>query len=141
MYNLDGIFYQMQRLSMVYITVMLIFLISSRFWVKEKRKAKELVLGIVCMFLAIGTITYYLYVIRNPKISIHEGFFIEEHRENRSVTRWEYVFTNDKGLKPVFYLDISSKKNIYPDDFETKNKYRIYFEERTDIIVKVELLE
>lgn len=120
---------------------MLIFLISSRFWVKEKRKAKELVLGIVCMFLAIGTITYYLYVIRNPKISIHEGFFIEEHRENRSVTRWEYVFTNDKGLKPVFYLDISSKKNIYPDDFETKNKYRIYFEERTDIIVKVELLE
>ena len=141
MYNLDGIIYEMFRLSRIYIIVMIIFLISSKFWNKKKRKIKELVMSLVCILLTIGTIMYYSYVIRNPNIAVHEGFFIEEYRERNSVTRWEYVFSNDRGLKPVFSLDVSSKKNIYPREFDTKNKYKIYFEERTNIIVKVELLE
>ena len=141
MYNLEGIFYEMLRLSGIYIIVMIIFLISSEFWHKKKRKTKYLVMSLVCILLTIGTIMYYSYVIKNPNIAIHEGFFIEERRERNSVTRWEYVFSNDGGLKPIFSLDIASKKNIYPEDFGTKNKYRIYFEQRTNIIVKVELLK
>ena len=141
MYNLEGIFYEMLRLSGIYIIVMIIFLISSEFWHKKKRKTKYLVMSLVCILLTIGTIMYYSYVIKNPNIAIHEGFFIEERRERNSVTRWEYVFSNDGGLKPIFSLDIASKKNIYPEDFGTKNKYRIYFEQRTNIIVKVDLLK
>lgn len=131
----------MLRLSGIYIIVMIIFLISSEFWHKKKRKTKYLVMSLVCILLTIGTIMYYSYVIKYPNIAIHEGFFIEERRERNSVTRWEYVFSNDGGLKPIFSLDIASKKNIYPEDFGTKNKYRIYFEQRTNIIVKVELLK
>ena len=39
------------------------------------------------------------------------------------------------------FKSIFSKKKIYPADFEEGVEYRIYYEEKTDIIVKVEKLE
>lgn len=57
------------------------------------------------------------------------------------MTEMEYCFTNGTELKPVFCLDIFSKKQIYPDDFVEGKKYRIYYTEMGNVIVKVEELE
>ena len=53
----------------------------------------------------------------------------------------DYCFSNEKGLKPVFNLDIWTKKEIYPKDFNKKQKYRIFYEEETDTIVRIEKME
>lgn len=50
-------------------------------------------------------------------------------------------FTNDGKPKLGVKLDVKSKKEIYPNDFEKDVKYRIYYEERTDIILRVEKME
>ena len=79
-------------------------------------------------------------VISELKVSVHEGEFVEEHRENPYLFRTEYSFSNEGGVKPLFHLDIFSKKKIYSNDFEEDMRYRIYYEEKTDVIVKVEKL-
>ena len=141
MYNLSGLYYQMKTDTLVFGVVGLLFLVCSRFWILEKRNVKELLIGVICCFLCICSLGYHLYFINDLKVSIHEGIFIEEHRENPYVFRMEYCFLNEGGLKPLFYLDIFSKKDIYPTEFEEDVMYRIYYEEKTDVIVKVEKLE
>ena len=39
-----------------------------------------------------------------------------------------------------FYISLHSKEKIYSNDFEEGVKYRIFYEDRTSIIVKVEKL-
>ena len=141
MYDLSGLYYQMKTNASVLGMVGLLFLICSRFWVREKRNVKELLIGILCCFLCICSLGYHFYVINDLKVSIHEGTYVEEHRENPYLFRMEYCFSNDGGLKPLFYLDVFSKKDIYPNKFEKDVVYRIYYEEKTDVIVKVEKLE
>lgn len=80
-------------------------------------------------------------MINYPSISVHEGFFIEERSEFHSFFGMEYVFSNEDGLKPIFYLDIFSKKEIYPKEFVKDEMYRIFYEEKTEIIVWVEKIE
>ena len=141
MYDLSGLYYQLKTDALVFSVVGLLFLVCSRFWILDKRNIKELLIGVICYFLSICSIGYHLYVINDLKVSINEGVFIEEHRENPYLFRMEYCFSNEGGLKPLFYLDIFSKKDIYPTEFEKDAMYRIYYEEKTDVIVKVEKLE
>lgn len=141
MYNFGGIYYQMKSNAALFIVCGIVFLLLSRCWNQEKRNMKEIALGIICVLLAIISVAYYSYIIKNPKISIHEGYFFSEHRVNTHILKMEYSFTNEAGLKPVFYLDVLSKKEIYPDEFDSKQKYRIFYEEETDMIVKVETID
>lgn len=141
MYDLSGLYYQMKTSGLVFGLVGILFIICSRFWILEKRNIKELLIGVTCCLLCVCSLGYHLYVINDLKVSIHEGFFIEEHRENPYLFRIEYCFSNEGGLKPLFYLDIFSKKNIYPNEFEEGAMYRIYYEQKTDVILKVEKLE
>lgn len=113
----------------------------SQFWILEKRNIKDFWVGMVCFFLCICSIGYHLYVINDLDISTYEGKFIEEHRESPYLFRKEYCFSNAESIKPLFSLDIFSKKNIYPAEFEEGVLYRIFYEEKTDVIVNVEKLE
>lgn len=141
MYNLSGLYYQLKTNVLVFGTVGLLFLLCSRFGILEKRNVKELLIGVICCILCVCSIGYHVYVINNFTVSVHEGTFIEEHRENPYLFRMEYCFSNEEGLKPLFYLDIFSKKEIYSAKFEKDVIYRIYYEEKTNVIVKVEKLE
>lgn len=141
MYDLSGLYYQMKVDSIVFGIVGLLFLFDSHFWILEKIKKKDLLIGLICFVLCICSLVYHYHVISELKISVHEGEFVEEHRENPYLFRMEYCFTNEGGLKSLFYLDIFSKKKIYSNDFEEEMRYRIYYEEKTDVILKVEKLE
>lgn len=140
-YDLNGLYYQMKSDGWVLGIVGLVFLLSSHFWAAEKRNLKELMIGIICSLLCICFTGYHIYVINNLNVAVHEGTFVEENRENPYLFRMKYCFTSAKGLKPLFYLDIFSKKKIYPDKLEKGVVYRIYYEEKTDVIVKIEKLE
>ena len=102
---------------------------------------KDLKIGIIVVLCFICFTGFYAYAIADLKISMHEGVFIEERRENPFLFRKEYCFSNEDGLKPVFCLDYFSKKEVYPEEFEKGIRYRIYYEKRTNIIVRVDKVE
>ena len=141
MYDLSGLYYQMIVTGSAFGVVGLIFLICSRFWNSQKKNKKDLIIGIVSCILCVCTLGYYAYNISNAEISVYEGSFVEEHRENPYLLRMEYCFSNGEEIKPLFYLDVISKKKVYNADFEKNAKYRIYYEEQTDTIVKVEKID
>ena len=141
MYNLGGIYYQMKSNVMLFIVVGVVFLILSKCWNADKRSMKEMIIGLACIVLAIVSVIYYSFIINNPKISVHEGYYVSENRANTHILKMEYCFTNGEDIKPIFYLDVLTKKEIYPDDFSTKQKYRIFYEEESDMIVKVEEIQ
>ena len=141
MYDLSGVYYQLIVDALVFGLVGVLFLLTSRFWIPEKKNKKDFLIGLICIVLCAGLLIYHGGIINDYKISMHEGEFVEERRENPYLFRKEYCFSNGTELKPLFYLDIFSKKKIYPADFEEGVRYRIYYEEKTDIIVKVEKLE
>lgn len=80
-----------------------------------------------------------------PDVSSYTGEFIETHRNSRVAPPLpftdEYVFWNGEGKRQVFYLDIFSKKEIFPYEFVSDQKYTIYFDEFTNVITKVEVLK
>lgn len=119
----------------------IIFFICSHFWDPKKKNMKDLKIGIIVVLCFICFTGYYAYAIADLKISMHEGVFIEERRENPFLFRKEYCFSNENGLKPVFCLDYFSKKEVYPEEFEKGIRYRIYYEKRTNIIVRVDKVE
>ncbi len=138
MYNFSGIYYEMKSSCGFFLICGILLLLMSKFWVKSKKNIKEIVGGLVCVLLAIASMVYYMHIIKNPQVRTHEGYFVQENRAHRHLLMMEYSFTNEDGLKPVFNLDVLSKKEIYPDDFDKNIKYRIYYEEETYMIIKVE---
>lgn len=141
MYNLGGIYYQMKSDAILYIVLGVVFLILSRCWNMDKRNTKEMIIGVVCIVLAIGSIIYYSIIINNSRISTHEGYYVSEQRVNTYILKREYCFSNEDETKPVFYLDVLTKKEIYPENFDSNQKYRIFYEEKSDVIVKVEEIQ
>lgn len=141
MYDLSGLYFQMKSAAIVFGTGSLMFLIRSHFWVAEKRNFKELMIGILCSLLFVSFMGYYIYVINDLEISVQEITFVDENRASPYLFRTEYCFINEKDKKELFYLDSFSKKKICPEDFVKGKKYRIYYEEKRNVIVKAEKLE
>lgn len=85
---------------------------------------------------------WYLILLLNPAISMHRGYFIDEYRDSRVAPplplTMAYSFSNDYQPRPVFYLDVFSKKKIFNQEFDADKEYIIYYEEHTNIILKVE---
>lgn len=141
MYNLSGLYYVMKSNGVIFGLVGIVFFICSHFWNPQKKNMKDLKIGIIVVLCFLCFTGYYAYAIADLKISMHEGVFIEERRENPFLFRKEYCFSNEDGLKPVFCLDYFSKKEVYPEEFEKGIRYRIYYEKRTNIIVRVDKVE
>lgn len=131
----------MKSSVILFLVLGFVSLVLSRCWNTDKKDMKEMIIGLVCVILAIGSFVYHSHIISNPKISTHEGYYVSENRSYKHLLKMEYCFSNGNDLKPVFYLDVLTKKEIYPDDFSTEQKYRIFYEEESDIIVKVEEIQ
>ena len=107
----------------------------------EKGVKKTLVLIVICStWFAIsgGKNTYHIY---NPDVSCYEGEYIKEYPANEaslSFFSWRYVFDDEIPPFDSFYLDSFSKKKIYNKEFEVGKTYRIYYETKDRIIVRVE---
>ena len=141
MYNFEGIYFQMKSSAILFLVLGIVSLLLSRCWNMDKRDTKEMIIGLVCVMLAIGSVIYHSNIISNPKVLTHEGYYVSENRSYKHLLKMEYCFSKGDNLKPIFYLDVLTRKEIYPDDFSTEQKYRIFYEEESDIIVKVEEIQ
>ena len=111
----------------------------------KKDSVKAVILGLLFVFISVTYSGYHIFKIHQPVVCVHEGYFIEERRNSRVAPplpfTMQYTFTNDNQPNCKFYLDVFSKREIYDEEFEKNANYRIYYEEDTDIIVKVEKIE
>lgn len=144
MFNFSGVLYRIWGVCGVILVLGVACILLNRPWAR-KVKIKDCKLGLIMIAAAIGLSLLYASRIVFPGVLSYTDEFIDSHRNSRvapplPVTN-EYVFWNGEGKKQTLYLDIFSKKEIFPDDFVSDRKYTIYFDEFTNVFVQVECIE
>ena len=89
MFDFRGIYYQMISNCFIAGIFCLLFLLDSRFWMKDKIVKEKLWVSIACGIVFIFSTAYYLHVLNNPKIEFCEGYFEKEYREDPFLLRKE----------------------------------------------------
>lgn len=137
MYNFDGLWYQLKYAPPVLFFIpFLVWLFIS---IKKKNK-KNFYISFLALIFFMVLIFINLNSILNPNIKVYEGVFVEDY--SRGTARhapftWEYYFKGDGGAE-FLYLPSGS---ILSFELEKGNKYRVFYEDANDIIVKIELIE
>ena len=98
-------------------------------------------LAIILIVVSVGRLVFYRRVLAGPKIEFFEGEYREEHRYHGCGLAMDYGFIENGGTRKWVSLDYKTKKDIFPDKFEKESKYKIYYEQETHIIVRVERLK
>lgn len=132
MYDFSGIWFRIYGVAGIILLVGIVCILI------EKTKFKW---GYVAIAVALCMAIVYLMRIVSPSVSTYNGKFVESHRNSRvapplPVTN-EYVFWDGANKKKVVYLDSYSKAQIYPHDFIPGACYTVYFDDLTNVIVKV----
>lgn len=144
MYNFSGILYRIWGVCGIMFLLGVVCLLGKKPWVKgfSIKKCK-----LEFFMLAFAVILGMVHVSRiiSPDVLSYTGVFLDSHRNSRvapplPLTR-EYVFWNGEGKKQVFYLDTFSKKEIFPSEFQYGKTYKVYFDDFTNVIVQVEVIE
>ena len=144
MFNFSGIWYRVWGVCGVILFLGIVCILFERPWSKNV-KAKKDKFGFIIVIFAICLGLIYVSRIVFPDVSSYTGEFVDSHRDSRAAPPLpltsEYVFWNGEGKKQGFYLDVLSKKEIVPDEFVYGQKYTIYFDKFTSVIVKVVIVE
>ena len=145
MYNLSGLVYRMWNPSLYFFVGGIVILVFHFIKPPQKRERKTLLIGIGAIILSVLSCGYYWLKVQNPQISSFDGTFCYYHSEshpralNQSFTFLPFPSHPDD-LKKDFYLDIRSKKEIFPDELVEGELYRIYYEETCNVIVRIDVL-
>ena len=141
MYNFSGILYRMFSTFGLMFIMAIIIILFEKPWSKSFQFNKNCKFAIVAIIIAVASVIFYISLIVSPNVMSYTGEYIESNRTSSysSILPFndKYVFWNGEGLKPVFYLDIFSKKEICPNGFEEGNRYTVFYEEETKIIVGI----
>lgn len=144
MNNFSGVIYRIWGVCGIILLLGIGCILYKKPWAKDF-KLQNCKLGLFAVTLSVCLGVVYASRVFSPHVSSYTGEFIESHRNSRVApplpVTFEYVFWNGEGLKPVFYLDTFSKKEIFPSDFEKGKEYTIFFDEFTSVIVRVEVIE
>lgn len=144
MYNFSGIWFRIFGVCGSFFVLGIVLILFEKPWEVgfSLRKSK---LGLISIAVSFCLGLFYLSCIVSPKISSYNGKFLNSHRAPREAPPLpvtdEYIFWNGEGKKHSFYLDIFSKKEIFPSEFQFGQEYTIYFDTNTYVIVKVDMKE
>ena len=145
-YNLSGLYYRIFSVGLPLLALAIIFLLLWLFlWKKGKLILGVSILAIICSIIYTSSM---LVKINNLEVEVYDGVFEDARRETHGAgfypgaknNNFKYNFLSDSSSKRTFYLDVFSKEKIYPLDFVEGDRYRIYYEKNTRIIVGVENL-
>lgn len=141
MYNFSGVMYRIWGVCGVILMLGFVCLLFERPW-KKSFRIRNCKLGLIMLAFSVCLGLIYVSRIVFPDVSSYTGEFVESHRNSRVApplpVTYEYVFWNGEGKRQVLYLDIFSKKEIFPSEFERGQKYVVYFDDFTNVITKVE---
>lgn len=144
MYNYSGLMYRICGVCGIIFLLGIICILFQTLWTKEF-KIRDCKVGLAAVVFAICLTIVYASRIVFPGVSSYAGKFIDSHRNSQVAPPLpltnEYIFWSGQGKKKVFYLDVLSKKEIFPYEFEEGKDYTIYFDDFTHVIVRVEGVE
>lgn len=114
--------------------------------VRESRNPKKVIrVTLMESYGEIGRVPVNLSKIVFPNVASYTGAFESSYRDSSVApplpVTYGYCFWNGEGKKPIFYLDIYSKRKIFPEEFKEAQEYTIYYDKLTKIIVKVDMVE
>ena len=137
MYNYSGIIYRIYAVPTPFL-ILGLFMLFIVFSKSSKKRRGNLILCAVLLATSILTASFYLYKSANPIIESCTGYFVEQRSDPNVAFSDVFSFDTRDDLKKLFDLDIFSKKDIFPNDFIEGEKYIIFYERDTKIIVAVE---
>lgn len=143
MYNFNCIYYEFAFMFILIGFGGLAMLISSHFWNTQKWHKLKMIIGVFAIgFCIYSTACQYIPACINPKITVIDGEYDSSAVLFRgciiSRNYSFYFYDNGGKYRKSFTLDAVNKRDIYPGNFDKGEIYKIYYEERTNIIVKVE---
>ena len=146
MFNLDGIRFRLFACDFLFLFVGILALISSKFWKPQQIIKRDLHTGCVLTIGGMLFIAYHLWILWDPHILSCTGTYLSYRSNPRGSPPWpvtlSYVFDTGEGKKRAFHLDTFSKKKIFPEDeLVYGDEYLIYYEDQTNIIVRIEPIE
>ncbi len=143
-YNTSGITYRIYTNGLIIlilsIVVLLIYFLSKK--TSDARPLKTLIIAICGILFSVGYISYFSLQSINPDVEVCEGKFIEEHRAGTRApftNSYDFDIFEERNIR--LYLDIFSKKEIFPENFAEGESYRIAYQKDTKIILSVEIVE
>ena len=97
------------------------------------------------MILSVLFCGFYWFKVQNPQISSFDGTFCDSHSVSHSQSlNHRFTFlpfpSHPDDREKDFYLDVRSKKEIFPDELVEGELYRIYYEETCSVIVRIDVL-
>ncbi|MBE6882049.1 MAG: hypothetical protein E7489_03500 [Ruminococcaceae bacterium] len=146
-YNYSGILYKLIAPCGIFFWGGIVILLLNKFWEKKHDDSEKKSIRNACIILGVGVIASLLFLVDivNPKVESYTGYFVEEYRDSQVSPPLPYTFAyvfcdGSSNPKPIFNLDIFSKKEIYPEDFVENQWYTIYYVDLIDssTIVAVE---
>lgn len=145
MYNFSGIIHRIWSICGLLLLLGIVGILIDKYQAKQKGKEYQLKnskISLITIVLAVGLCLFFICRIIFPNVSSYTGVFqYEKYEAQGPLLSKEYVFWNGGKKNQVFYLDVYSKKKIFPEDFEEAEEYIIYYDELTKIIVGVERVE
>lgn len=149
MYNFSGVFYRIWGVCGIMFALGIVCIVLEKLHKekleKEEFKIKNCKAGLCLIAVAVCFSLVYGSRILFPDVSSYTGEFIYSQRDSSVAPPLpltdEYVFWNGEGYKFGFYLDVLSKKEIFPYEFEKSQQYTIYYDKLTKVIVYVEVVE
>ena len=141
MYNFSGLIYRIWTVVGLLLLLGLTDILFEKPWSKsfKIRKCKYGIFAIsvaVCMGLVYGS------RIVSPDVGSYTGEFVESHRTSKvSPFTMQYTFWNGQGKKLGLFLDLFSKKKVFPCELICGDEYVVVYDKLTNIILKVDAKE
>ena len=141
-YNYSGIFYRLWAECGFLLGIGTLLLLIVRRNKGDSGNRQSALAGVLCLLLGVGLMVNYGYCIAKPDIQSFQGVFETEYRNSRVAPplplTMEYTFRDAAGKCHLVYLDVLSKKEIFPSGFDEGENYTVIYEGRTNIILKIE---
>lgn len=138
MYNYSGIWYNIITRCGIILILGIICLLIQRPW-QSPSPLKNLKYILLCLVVSVSFFLFYVSRIVNTDISMTNGVFEKSNRRNGFEYRFTFSSLDEK--KQNFLLDLFTYKELLPTGFEQGKTYEIYYDEATNIIVKITELE
>lgn len=144
MVNSGGLIYRIFAVGVIFLLFAVLLFCIRKYSNSKKVQKTEAIIALVIAVYSLFYIGFYTYKAFSPDVQYHDGYISREYRASSVAPplpfTMAYVFTDSDNLKPTFYLDSFSRKEICPQGFDKDVKYRVYYEKDTNIILAVEVI-
>ena len=139
--HFDGIIYRIWAVSGVIVLIGLVILVLSR----APKERHDIRFGVFMILFGAGIALFLFSRIAFPSVEIDEGTYLYSERNSRAAPPLpftdEYVFDFGRELKDSVYLDVFSRKKLFPEGFTEGQLYQVTYDSVTHVILDVEALD